>query len=90
MVWEQILERATAFTRGKVIRRDGLKDVIDDSQPSIDSIRNQANSIMRQDLVDAIRQSGGNISRAATRLGKSRSALYRMMHKYDIPIQHAD
>ena len=87
---EQILERAVAFTRGRIIRRDALKDIIDDFQQSITSIRDQASSLERQSLIDAIHQSGGNISRAATRLGKSRPALYRMMRKYDIPIQRSD
>ena len=87
---EQILERAVAFTRGRIIRRDALRDVIDDFQQSVRSIRDEADAIERQGLVDAIRHCGGNISRAATRLGKSRAALYRMMHKYDIPISRSD
>ncbi len=87
---EQILERAVAFTRGRIIRRDALRDVIEDCQQSVRSIRDEANSIERQCLVDAIRACGGNISRAAARLGKSRAALYRMMHKYDIPISRSD
>ena len=87
---EQILERAVAFTRGKIIRRDALKTIIDDFQQSVTSIRDQAGSLERQSLVDAIHECGGNISRAAARLGKSRPALYRMMRKYDIPIQRAD
>jgi DNA-binding NtrC family response regulator len=83
----QILERAIAFTRGRVIRRDALKDIVADFDHSVSSIRDQKRALERQRVLQAIRESGGNIAQAADLLSKSRAAVYRLMHKYDIPLK---
>ena len=83
----QILERAIAFTRGRVIRRDALKDILADFDQSVSSIRDQQKALERQRVIQAIRESGGNIAQAADLLSKSRAAVYRLMQKYDIPLK---
>jgi DNA-binding NtrC family response regulator len=83
----QILERAIAFTRGRVIRRDALKDIFADFDQSVSSIRDQQKALERQRVIQAIRDSGGNIAQAADLLNKSRAAVYRLMEKYNIPLK---
>lgn len=83
----QILERAIAFTRGRVIRRDALKDIVADFDHSVTGIRDQKRALERQRVIQALRDSGGNIAHAADRLQKSRASVYRLMHKYNIPLK---
>jgi DNA-binding NtrC family response regulator len=82
---ERVLERAVTYSRGKQIRRETVADVFDELSESLDSIRERGALRERQELLNALEQSGGNISRAAERLGKSRAAVYRLIDKHGIP-----
>lgn len=84
---EQILDRCIAFTRGRMIRRDVVEDVLAELEESLERIRvNHANR-ERDELILAIREAGGNITRAAERMGRSRGAIYRLIDKHQIPIR---
>ena len=82
---ERVLERAVTYSRGKQIRRETVADVFDELCESLDSIRERGALRERQELLHALEQSGGNISRAAERLGRSRAAVYRLIDKHGIP-----
>ena len=82
-----LLERAVAFARGKAIRRETVIELLDEVDESIDGIRAQHRALERQQLIDAIRETGGNVSRTAEILGRSRSAIYRMIERYDITLK---
>jgi DNA-binding NtrC family response regulator len=83
---QQVLERATAYTRGRVIRKQTIQDVFEDLEDSIASIREQRDALEHQRLIQALQETGANISQTADQLGKSRAAVYRMIHKYGIPL----
>ncbi len=84
---EEILERSVAFTRGRTILREDLQAVVDDVQKSVDRFRDEADHVKRRELLEALQGSGGNIAEAARQLGKSRSALYRLLRRFQIPIR---
>ena len=84
---ELMLERSIAFTRGRQIRRDTVHDVLIEREETLDSIRDQHTQFERDALLHAIRDAGGNISRAANILGKSRGAVYRLIEKHEIPLR---
>lgn len=87
---EQLLERSIAFTRGRQIRRDTVHDVLTELEESLDRIRDHHAQLERDRLFQAIRETGGNVSRAAELLGKSRGAVYRLIEKHEIPIRRRD
>ena len=84
---EQVLERSIAFTRGRQIRRDTVHDVLIEREETLDTIREQHSQLERDSLLAAIRESGGNISRAAEILGRSRGSVYRLIEKHEIPLR---
>ena len=84
---EEVLERSVAFTRGRTILREDLQAVVDDVQKSVDRFRDEADHVKRRELLEALQGSGGNIAEAARQLGKSRSALYRLLRRFQIPIR---
>ncbi len=82
----QVLERAIAFSRGRQIRREVVKEVLEDLEESLSSIRDQQTALERDALLRTIRETGGNITQTADRLGKSRAAVYRLIEKHGIPL----
>jgi DNA-binding NtrC family response regulator len=83
---EATLERAIAFSRGRELRRQIIEDVLADSEETLASIRRHRGEVERDALLSAIRRTGGNITRTAEMLGKSRSAVYRLIEKHGIPL----
>ena len=81
------LERCIAFTRGRQIRRETVRDVLAEVEESLDSIREHHATLEREALMRAIRETGGNITRAAEALGRSRGAVYRLIDKHNIPLR---
>jgi len=84
---EDVLERSIAFSRGRQIRRDTVHDVLIELEESLGSIREHHQILEREALIRAIRESGGNITRSAEALGKSRGAVYRLIDKHNIPLR---
>jgi two-component system response regulator GlrR len=83
---ERLLERAAAYSSGRVIRQQTLRDVRVDLDDSIASMRQERQLLEREELLRALRETGGNITHAALRLGRSRTAVYRLIQKHGIPL----
>jgi two-component system response regulator HydG len=83
---EKVLERTVAFSRGRRIRRQVVSEVLCELEDNVQDIREKRGARERSLLVDAIHRTGGNITRTAEVLGKSRSAVYRLLLKHDIPL----
>ena len=43
--------------------------------------------IERETLIETLRSTGGNVTRAAERLGRSRAAVYRLAEKHGLPLR---
>jgi transcriptional regulator of acetoin/glycerol metabolism len=52
----------------------------------IGRLRERREARERLELLEALRETEGNVTHAADRLGKSRSAVYRMIGKYGISL----
>jgi DNA-binding NtrC family response regulator len=83
---ERLLERAIAYSLGKVIRRQTLQELMADLEKTVASMREERQRFERDRLLEALRQAGGNITQTAEILEKSRSAVYRLITKHDIPL----
>jgi DNA-binding NtrC family response regulator len=87
---EATLERAIAFSRSRELRRSVLEDVLAETEESLASIRRHRSEVEREALLSAIRTTGGNVTQTAERLGKSRSAIYRLIEKHGIPLDRVE
>ena len=85
-----VLERAVAFSRGRVVRRQTIQDVFSDLEDSVATIREQHEALEHQRLIQALHETGGNISQTAEMIGKSRAAVYRRIHKHGIPLTRSN
>jgi DNA-binding NtrC family response regulator len=87
---EATLERAIAFSRSRDLRRSVLEDVLAETEESLASIRRHRSEVEREALLAAIRTTGGNVTQTAELLGKSRSAIYRLIEKHGIPLDRVE
>jgi hypothetical protein len=83
---EAVLVRTVAFTRGRSIRVEVLEDVLGELEGSVAAIRERRLRSERAEILAALRESGGNVTRVAERFGKSRPAIYRLMQRHRIPL----
>jgi len=83
---QTLLERAVAFCRERQIRSDLLRELMGDFEESLEAIRKHHSIREREDLIDVLEATGGNVTRAAERLGRSRGAIYRLIDKHGIPL----
>jgi DNA-binding NtrC family response regulator len=81
---EELLERAVAFSRERYIRRERLVELVADFEDSLESIRKKHSVRERDSLISTLNQTGGNISRTADQMKKSRGAVYRLIDKHGI------
>jgi two-component system response regulator AtoC len=82
----RLLEQAVAFSCERSIRRDELADLVRGLDDSVDAIRKHHGLRERDNLLETLQATGGNVSRTAERLGKSRGAIYRLIQKHGIPL----
>jgi DNA-binding NtrC family response regulator len=82
----RLLEKAVAFSTRTPIRSDLVSELLFESQETIEQIRRAHLSQERESLLLAIRSTGGNISRTAEIMGRSRSAVYRLVAKHRITL----
>ncbi|MCH2185239.1 response regulator [Myxococcota bacterium] len=83
---ERILERAITFTLGPQVRRDTVRNILRESEQSVATYRNAESARERFEVMEALRKENGNISRVASLLGRSRSAIYRMIDRHGIAL----
>jgi DNA-binding NtrC family response regulator len=83
---ERLLERAVAYSLGKVIRRQTLKELMADLENTVAGMREEHQLLERERLLKTLQETGGNITYTAEILEKSRAAVYRLIAKHDIPL----
>ena len=83
---KQFLERTVAYSKSPEISGKLVEEILRESDESLYDVRREHESRKREDLLAALRESDGNISRTAERLGMSRQSVYRLMEKFRIPI----
>ena len=81
---KRVLRRAVAFSRERIIRRRILEEICQETIISVAAIRGESSAQERENLLEALRIAGGNISRTASHLGRSRGAVYRLIAKHGI------
>jgi DNA-binding NtrC family response regulator len=82
-----ILEKLIAFSPSKEIRLGDLVAILAEVRESVAAIRERHGMIERETLIETLRATGGNVTRAAERLGKSRAAVYRLAEKHGLPLR---
>jgi transcriptional regulator of acetoin/glycerol metabolism len=60
--------------------------VIEELRPNVAALRERARGREREALLTALDETGGNLARAARRLGRSRAAIYRLIEKHGIAL----
>ena len=83
---ERLLERAVAYSLNKVIRRQTLQDLMAELESSVAGMREERQLLERERLIEALQETGGNITQTAEILEKSRAAIYRLITKHEIPL----
>jgi DNA-binding NtrC family response regulator len=83
---EDVIGRAIVFSPSAVIGRALVEDVLAERGESVGGIRADRALRERERLLAELRSSGGNVTRTAEVLGKSRPALYRLIARHGIPL----
>jgi two-component system response regulator PilR (NtrC family) len=84
---ERLLERAVAYSLNKVVRKQTLQDLMAELESSVAGMREERQILERDRLLEALKETGGNITHTAEILEKSRAAIYRLIAKHEIPLQ---
>lgn len=84
---ERVIERSIGFSRGRQVRRDVVADVLADQKENLDDIRAREQARERAELLRWLQETGGNVTRCAEELGRSRAAVYRLIEKHGIPLR---
>ncbi len=88
---KHVIERLTIFTEGPIITAEHVREIIRDNdngqavceQKPMENttIRNEYESYEHEKILEALKQAGGNITKAARIIGMSRNKLYRRLAK---------
>lgn len=82
------LERiATSERAGERVTAAIASAAIEDMRPNVAALRERAVARERDALLAALADTGGNLARAARRLGCSRAAVYRLIAKHGIALR---
>lgn len=82
-----ILERCIAYESSGTIGREAVARLVLEDQESVDRIRTERRQLDRDEVIAALRNTGGNVAQTAELLGRSRQSIYRVMSKNGIRIQ---
>jgi DNA-binding NtrC family response regulator len=82
-----VVEKAVAFATAPVVRRSEVEEILLEFGLSVAGLRDRAAARERRRLVAALRETGGNVTRAARVLGRSRAAVYRLVDKHGVPLR---
>jgi DNA-binding NtrC family response regulator len=83
---EDVLRRAIAFTPSPRLGRALVADVLAERGESVGGLRAERAAREREELLARLRATAGNVARTAEALGRSRSAVYRLIAKHRIPL----
>ena len=83
---EDVVGRAIVFSPHPVIGRALALDVIAERGESVGAMRAGHALRERERLIEELRASGGNVTRTAEALGRSRTAVYRLIAAHGIPL----
>ncbi len=83
---EDVIGRAIVFSPSPAIGRALVEDVLAERGESVGGIRADHALRERERLLAELRASGGNVARTAEVLGKSRTAVYRLIARHGIPL----
>jgi DNA-binding NtrC family response regulator len=83
---EDVIGRAIAFSATPLVGRRVLEDVLAERGESGGALRAARALHERELLLAELRAAGGNVARTAETLGRSRTAVYRLIAKHEIPL----
>ncbi len=84
---ESVIEKLVAFAAGPEIAGEDVDDVLSEIGFSVEGLREQRERDERDNLIAALSETGGNVTRTASRLGRSRAAVYRMVERHGVPLR---
>jgi len=79
-----VLQRAAILSAGHAIGSEAVDQALDEARASVSRIRELKRSREREQLIAALREADGVVSRASRILRLNRSAVYRLMDKYGL------
>ncbi len=80
----RVIERLTMLAGESAPSREDVRAALAERRPSVALLREHAREEERRALLRALAEAGGNMTRAAARLGKSRAAVYRLIAKHGV------
>jgi DNA-binding NtrC family response regulator len=83
---EDVIGRAVAFSATPLVGRRLVEDVLAERGESVGALRAGHALRERERLLAELRASAGNVARTAESLGRSRTAVYRLIAKHEIPL----
>src|SRR5262245_2778526 len=83
---EDVLLRAIAFSPSPRLGRALVADVLAERGESVGGLRAERVARERAELLARLRATHGNVARTAEALGRSRTAVYRLIAKHRIPL----
>ena len=83
----EMVEKLAGFASSRAIGRREVDEVLAEFRFSVATLRERAALEERRRLVEALCVSGGNVTRTAERLGRSRAAVYRLVEKHGVPLR---
>jgi DNA-binding NtrC family response regulator len=78
------LERLAVLADEGELSRDDVRAALAEQRPSVALLREHAREEERRALLRALAEAGGNMTRAAAQLGRSRAAVYRLVAKHGV------
>ncbi len=84
---DAVIERAAAFSTQSEIDVTTVSDAMSEVRWSIEGLRDARARDERESLLGALEATGGNVTRTAARLGRSRAAIYRMVERHGVPLR---
>lgn len=85
----EVLEQLVAFSPRARIGARALEEAMREAHSDVSDFREERDRRQHEELVDALRETGGNLTRAADLLGISRGALRHRARKYGLlPSRH--
>jgi DNA-binding NtrC family response regulator len=82
-----MVEKAVAFATSPLVGAFEVEEILAEFRLSVASLRDEASREERRRLVEALESTGGNVTRVAELLGRSRAAVYRLVEKHGVPLR---